>query len=147
MVHLALCISLGMKILPEKLTIFSLRNDTHTEGQGPNVRRSATYCEYIRKMQQIDRWIEEWIDGWIGDIIRYQTLREDKLVFKKRKKAIRAPSCYNQHTESRLSGYKCTHIGQFSLILNQVPHPQPCTLRIHSHIYLPDFIDIHLKNL
>ena len=60
-----------MKILPEKLTIFSLCNDTRTKVLGASVRMSATYCEYIRKMQQIDRWIEEWIDGWIGDIIRY----------------------------------------------------------------------------
>lgn len=48
--------------------------------------------------------------------------------------------------ESRLSGM-CTHIDLFSLILNYLPPPWSSTLIIHSHIYLPNFIDIHLKNL
>lgn len=46
--------------------------------------------------------------------------------------------------ESRLYG-KCSRTDQFSLILNYVPLPWFNTLRIHSHMYLLDFIDISLK--
>ena len=62
-----------MKILPEKLTIFSLLNDMHAEVLGAkcmNVRNLLWMYQKNTTDWQMDRRMDRWVDRWYNKMLR-----------------------------------------------------------------------------